>query len=57
MKSNLERKQREAEAMTKELVMYTKDILKNDIKATHRIQETYYATEKMIIPDWLEGIK
>lgn len=55
VKANLERKQKEAETMTKELVKYTKDILREDIRATHRVQETYYAIETMRIPEWLEG--
>ena len=55
VKANIERKQREAQELTKELVKYTKDILREDIKATGRMQESYIATEEMIIPEWLEA--
>lgn len=53
VKSNIERKQKEAQDLTKELVKYTKDILREDIKATGRMQESYIATEEMIVPEWL----
>lgn len=55
VKANIERKQREAQELTKELVKYTKNILREDIKATGRMQESYIATEEMIIPEWLEA--
>lgn len=54
VKSNIERKQADAERLTKELVKHTKDILKDDIQATTRIVETYFATEKMIVPEWIK---
>lgn len=53
VKLNIERKQKEAQQMTAELVKYTKDILKNDIRSTVRMTENYIAVEKMIIPAWL----
>lgn len=53
VKANIERKQREAQELTKELVKYTKDILRDDIKSTGRMQESYIATEEMIVPEWL----
>ena len=53
VKSNIERKQRDAERMTAELVKYTKDILKNDIKQTVRMTEQYFAFDKIKIPEWL----
>ena len=56
VKANIERKQREAQELTKELVKYTKDILREDIKATGRMQESYIATEEMIVPEWLEVV-
>lgn len=46
-------KQTEAQDLTKELVKYTKDILGEDIKATGRMQESYIATDEMIVPEWL----
>jgi hypothetical protein len=54
VKANIERKQKEAETLTKELVKHTKDILMADIKSTRRMTETYYATEKMVVPTWLK---
>jgi hypothetical protein len=55
VKQNIERKQQESQYMTSELVEYTKDILKSDIKSTIRMTENYIATERMIIPSWLKG--
>lgn len=54
VKANIERKQADAERLTKELVKHTKDILRDDIQATTRIVETYFATEKMIVPEWIK---
>ena len=54
VKSNIERKQMNAQKMTAELVKYTKDILRNDIQSTVRISESYIATESMDIPMWLK---
>lgn len=53
VKMNIERKQRDAERMTSELVKFTKDILSAEIHQTVRISETYITTERMIIPEWL----
>lgn len=53
VKVNIERKQRDAERMTSELVRYTKDILAAKIHQTVRMSETYIATERMITPEWL----
>ena len=55
VKSNIERKQADCEKMTKELVKFTKDILQKDIKQTTRMTESYIATEKMIVPDWIRS--
>lgn len=56
VKANIERKQADALRMTSEMVKYTKDILRADVRGTARQQETYIATEKMILPSWLGGI-
>lgn len=56
VKANIERKQADALRMTSEMVKYTKDILRADVRGTVRQQETYIATEKMILPSWLGGI-
>lgn len=55
VKENIERKQRDAQKMTAELVKHTKNILKSDIKSTVRMSETYYAFEKIIVPDWIRS--
>lgn len=55
VKDNIERKQADAARMTKELVKYTKDILKADIKSTTRISEDYIADCKMAVPAWIGG--
>lgn len=57
VKQNIERKQREAQQMTAELVKYTKDILSSEIKGTIRISEKYIAVDTMMIPDWLRSEK
>ena len=56
VKANIERKQADALRMTSEMVKYTKDILRADVRGTVRQQESYIATEKMILPSWLGGI-
>lgn len=53
VKQNIERKQRDAERMTSELVRYTKNILSADLHHTVRMSEGYYALERMEIPEWL----
>lgn len=55
VKQNVERKQREAQQMTDELVKFTKDIVSCEIRETIRITENYIAVENMIIPDWLRS--
>lgn len=55
VKTNIERKQADAERMTRELVEYTKEILRADISATFRMSEDYYAIERMEIPRWLRS--
>ena len=53
VRANIERKQREAERMTRELVKHTQKILTADIRQTTKITEIYQATAKMAVPDWL----
>lgn len=53
VKANIERKQRDAERMTSELVKFTKDILAAEIHQTVRISETYITTERMSVPSWI----
>lgn len=51
---NIQRKQRDAEKMTGELVEFTREFLKNDLKQTTRNVDEYYAFERMEIPEWLK---
>ena len=54
VKANIERKQADAIRLTHELVRYTKDILSADVRRTTRITETYYANERMNVPQWMK---
>jgi len=54
VKLNIERKQRDAQRMTHELIKRTSAILAGDIKATMRMTENYFATENMMIPQFAE---
>ena len=53
VKQNIERKQADAQRMTRELVQFTKDILAAEIHHTTRMIETYITVEGMVIPKWL----
>lgn len=53
VKANIERKQRDAERMTTELVKFTKDILTAEIHHTVRMSESYITCERMNVPEWL----
>lgn len=53
VKMNIERKQKDAERMTAELVKHTKTILSAEIHQTARISESYITVEKMEVPEWL----
>jgi len=52
VKQNIERKQKDAQRMTRELVQYTKEILKAEIHHTVRMTESYITTEMMEVPQW-----
>lgn len=52
VKQNIERKQKDAQRMTRELVQYTKEILKAEIHHTVRMTESYITTETMEVPQW-----
>lgn len=56
VKANIERKQNDAERMTRELVGYTKEILKADIRHTVRMTEDYYALTRMEVPKWIRSV-
>lgn len=53
VRANIERKQADAERMTDELVKFTKEFLKSDLKQTKRDVDEYYAFEEMEVPEWL----
>jgi hypothetical protein len=41
--------------MTGELIGFTKEYLKSDLKKTERDTDEYYAFEKMEIPQWIRA--
>ena len=53
VKQNIERKQADAQRMTKELVKFTKDILSAEIRHTSRMIENYITVERMEVPAWI----
>jgi len=55
IKENIERKQRDAEKMTKEIAKYTKKIM-IDLSKNDNADLNYNAAKKMEIPDWLEAV-
>ena len=54
VKENIERKQKNAQHMTSEMVKYTKEILKKDIHGNIRQIDDYLPTQEMILPEWLK---
>lgn len=55
VKQNIERKQSDADKMKMELIKYTKDILKSNIRSAVKITETYHPFENITVPQWLGG--
>lgn len=55
VKSNIERKERDAEHLINEMVQYTKEITKKNIKETVRDTTDYNPDKKMVIPEWLRS--
>ena len=53
VKANIQRKQADAERMTDELIQFTKEFLKSDLRQTVRNVDEYYAFEKMEVPAWI----
>lgn len=53
VKENIARKQRDAERMTEELIAFTKEFLKSDLRQTTRDVDEYYAFEEMEVPEWI----
>ena len=56
VKANIQRKQADAERMTDELIAFTKEFLKSDMRQTKRDVDEYYAFEQMEVPEWLKNI-
>ena len=54
VKSNIQRKQADAERLTNELIAFTKEFLKSDLRQTKRDVDEYYAFEKMEVSDWMK---
>lgn len=50
---NIMRKQADAERMTKELVGFTKEFLRSDIRRTKRDADEYKGPDTITIPNWL----
>jgi hypothetical protein len=53
VKANIARKQADAERMTGELIEFTKEFLKSDLRQTTRDVDEYYAFERMEVPAWI----
>lgn len=53
VKENIQRKQRDAERMTDELIGFTREFLQSDMKQTKRDVDEYYAFEQMEVPEWM----
>jgi superfamily II DNA or RNA helicase len=54
VRANLERKQANAQHMVAEMVKYTKEILRADVRGTIRQQDDYNPMLDMVLPPWLE---
>ena len=53
VKENIQRKQRDAERMTDELIGFTREFLQSELKQTKRDVDEYYAFEQMEVPEWM----
>lgn len=56
VKENIERKQRDAERMTAEIVKYTRKVLMKELHNKKIIESNYIALENMRIPKWIEAV-
>lgn len=54
VKENIERKEKQAKAMTAEMVKHTRDILESEIRGTVRLSSPYNPKVKMELPVWLK---
>lgn len=53
VKANVERKEQQAAEMKRNMVQYTKEILRKDIRGQERIVIPYEPQIAMIVPDWV----
>lgn len=53
VKANVERKEQQADEMKRNMVQYTKEILRKDIRGQERIVIPYDPQIVMIVPDWV----
>lgn len=55
VKSNIERKEAQAQTMKEAMVLHTKEILERDIRGTARITIAYCPRLDMLLPEWLRS--
>ena len=56
VKENVERKERQSQFMTAEMVKHTKEILEEEIRGTVRITIPYNPTVEMVVPAWVRSV-
>jgi 23S rRNA pseudoU1915 N3-methylase RlmH len=56
VKDNIQRKEEDAERMIAEMVKHTQKILTTEIRGTTKETIEYYATEEIILPEWLREV-
>ncbi len=54
--NNIKRKHKEAQTMQNEMIKYTKDIMKQNIKSTYKEVTGYNPKVEMILPEWVGGM-
>ena len=55
VKSNIERKEAQAQSMKEAMVLHTKEILEHDIRGTARVTIAYCPRLDMLLPEWLRS--
>lgn len=55
VKDNIDRKERQADLMTAEMVKHTRDILEQEIRGTVKISIPYNPQIEMIVPEWVRS--
>jgi len=55
VKANVDRKERQAAEMKQNMVRYTKEILRKDIRGQERVAIPYNPQIAMIVPEWVIG--